>query len=705
MKKITLFSFISLLTISFSASAADETSIVSIVTNSISNVAAPLILPQAITWLGSFLALQFFMNNYRLLKNGSDIPEVIAKLAGSLAWGGFVIYLINNGPDFINSVGNGVLSKYAPDIPGPGAIIASTLGICTTLIAAIFAIGIVHTAIAILLVNAVFIIFGVGIYMAIKIAMLSLELGLIVMLSPLSFSFLGLDALKDQGIAPLKSLISLVYRIILLGVICGAFGQVIDVTSSSLSSISWTNPTSWPNAINIILSMLCAYPVIGYFVFKSDAIASSLASGSTNMGPADVASAAATGASVASGGSSLANSAAKGPMAMSQVLSNMMGGGSVADASGRGSGQTPSGPAPTRSASMSAGATSTPSHGGGGRGDDGGAAPVRPAPGEQSNSGDSTIGEAPARSSLEKNATEHDSTQTDASSQDKEMADVSSEQGSALAANDSDLGGAAAPVRAGNGAGNAPSASSASGAPPRGAAGSSGIVGGPPTRSTSVGSARSGVAEGVGSRGGAVQSGVDSASDGALANAGKVMQGGLAARGGGDLGRANATAGGGAPARSNSPGSGSMPGATGNVAAGSGDAPARQASGGVKDSNTGSNNSGYSGKSEEGIPDAAQAIGQNGGAAAPVDAGGNGSGNAEPGNAPARSSGADDPGSGANASIGGAADQKMDKVLEALAQSQQPRKRTATEGLRELGEHMEKEKVATHISINTNHSD
>jgi len=74
---------------------------------------------------------------------------------------------------------------------------------------------------------------------------------------------------------------------------------------------------------------LGGYLLPAYLTFKSDSIAASLASGTTSMGTADVASAAAAGAAmgaaVVSGGSAAAGAASSAPQPMSNFLSKMAG--------------------------------------------------------------------------------------------------------------------------------------------------------------------------------------------------------------------------------------------------------------------------------------------------------------------------------------------------------------------------------------------
>jgi type IV secretion system protein TrbL len=354
------------------------------------------LMSQAMIWLGVFMALQFTITNLGLLKSGADIEAVIGKLIGSLMWFGICVYVLENGPAFIDSVGTGILNKFASNIPTPGSLLASTLSLCTLILAGIVATGssiagFGNSSLGMTLVYILFIVFSVGMLLAIKVFMLTLELGLVVLLSPLSFSFLGLNALKDQGIAPFKSLISLVYRIILLGIVCAAADNIFALTETSIKSFSFSDPTKWGDVIEAFFSAIFAFPFLGYLAHKSDSIAASLSSGSTNLGAADIAGAAAAGAAagaVAAGaGAAIAGTK---PTAMSEVISKMMGGGSASNANPMGSMSniTPPPPKPSSSASLS----------GGGNGNQ---YPARPAPVEGEGSpaaGDSSPPPSPASS-------------------------------------------------------------------------------------------------------------------------------------------------------------------------------------------------------------------------------------------------------------------------------------------------------------------
>lgn len=320
---------------------------------------------KAISWLAIFASLQFLMTNYSVLKSDGDIQAVIAKAAGSFAWLAVCIYLITNGPEFIKNVGNEMFSMLGVTLPTPGSIIASTIAVVSgiaVLAVAVGGVGVVgSTTGGMLLVYVLLFILAIGMFFAFKIFMVQLELGLVVMLSPLSFSFLGLNALKDQGIAPFKALISLAYRILLMTLILSAFTQVSDVVSASFAGMTKVTilTTGIGQSMMTILSALGAYMMLAYVFYKSDSIAASLAGGTTSMGTGDVASAAAAGAAagaaITSGGASLAGAASKAPQGMGDVIKAMMGtgGGSVSNASGRGMGGQATGEAPRRPASMS----------------------------------------------------------------------------------------------------------------------------------------------------------------------------------------------------------------------------------------------------------------------------------------------------------------------------------------------------------------
>lgn len=321
----------------------DPTSAISIV-NAAMAPAAGLLKSHALTWLGGFVLVQFVLTNWSLFKSGADIEAIIGKLIGSLSWIGLCLFVLSEGPNFIKGVGEMFFGLFGGGLPDPVAIMASTTAISSILAALAVSVGLVDGTAGQLILYILLFIFGTGMFFAIKIFMVQLELGLVVMLSPLSFSLLGLNALKDQGIAPLKSLISLAYRIILMGVILTAFTEVSDVITGLLKGISAVDMVTngVDTALSIVLGGLGAYALLGYLLYKSDSIAASLAGGGTSMGTADVATSVASGvaAGMAVGASSAAisNAASKTGGSMGDALKVMRNEMGVSNAGGYGSG-------------------------------------------------------------------------------------------------------------------------------------------------------------------------------------------------------------------------------------------------------------------------------------------------------------------------------------------------------------------------------
>ncbi len=294
----------------------------------------------AILWLSSFIMLQFVITNYGLLKSGADIEAVFAKFVGSFLWFAVCWYLVLNGSEFVDKVGKSFFStasglgiSYSPgDLLDKGVSVGANMITAVQKAAGITDFGsVIITGIC-----GVFILLVMAL-IALKVFLMKTELALVVMISPISFAFLGLDALKDQGIAPFKSLISLLYRILILGVLIECADYVTSDAAASITSIydnaAWYTKITgigngiWPALFNVTMS----YLIIGFLAFKSDSIAASLASGSTNLGTSDLATAAAMGAAVggAIGSAGATLGMGKGPQLMSDFMKQAFGGGSV----------------------------------------------------------------------------------------------------------------------------------------------------------------------------------------------------------------------------------------------------------------------------------------------------------------------------------------------------------------------------------------
>lgn len=82
----------------------------------------------AISWLGAFASLQFFITNYNLLKSDGDLSSAVAKAFAAVAWVGVVIYVINNGPEFLQGVGDQMMGLVG-ELPSPSSIMSKTVAV------------------------------------------------------------------------------------------------------------------------------------------------------------------------------------------------------------------------------------------------------------------------------------------------------------------------------------------------------------------------------------------------------------------------------------------------------------------------------------------------------------------------------------------------------------------------------------------------
>lgn len=335
------------------AETMDPSSAVSIVMESMAP-AVSILQTNAWKWLSVLMLLQLVYTGSKSLFSGGEIDNVWAKFVGSMFWFGMCFYIMENGPSFINNVGNQLFNLVGDGLPNPGSIMSNTTAMSASLAVVAAAVGFFNGTAGQLVLYLMLVVLFIGIFFSIKILMIQLELTLIVFLSPLSFSLLGLNALKDQGIAPLKSLISLGYRIILTSIILSAFYKVDGVVGNIINNISVSDIAAdgVGKVISSLVGGLGAYILLAALLWKSDSIAAGLASGGTSMGTADMAGAVAAG--VAGGMAAHAATAATASAAGNGVssVSEMVKGlrsqaASVQNVGGSGSGASNSPSAPS----------------------------------------------------------------------------------------------------------------------------------------------------------------------------------------------------------------------------------------------------------------------------------------------------------------------------------------------------------------------
>lgn len=322
----------------------------------------------AIQWLSVFMLAQFLITNLGLLKSGADIEAVWGKLVGSLMWFGFCFYLVDNGPDFIKKVGGQIFMEAGTISGAPGIFSAGNLFDWGLRLSQVLMTSVnkadgdgwfptLDFLPSLLTFVSCLIILAVSALIGFKIFVIKIELMITVMMAPLSFSFMALSSLKDQGMAPFKSLISLIYRVMILAVIVSAMEKVGTSLEAAFKAVgAGPSDTVWQP----VFASLMVYALFGYLAWKSDSMAANLASGSTSLGTGDAATAAAAGAAaaaaVATGGAAAVGGGAKAVQAMGDFMKGIGGGGgAIKNASTQGAGGSTSGTAPARPAALSAG--------------------------------------------------------------------------------------------------------------------------------------------------------------------------------------------------------------------------------------------------------------------------------------------------------------------------------------------------------------
>lgn len=315
-----------------------------------------------------------------------DIEMSVGKYAKAFVWLSFLVWLmspsatpvrdgLSNGANFIQTVinqflglastmsGSGGNSFDAGDILNAGlnashnlivSVAKATVGNVGNLILAVALPNVtIFTALMLMAMN-VLILISCG-YIALKVFMVKIDAAIVITITPLSFALAGLDALKETGLAPFKSMLTIIFRIVILASIVAA----IKIVSDNLSNVLDTNAVGGVSDIwSPITAAIFGYILLAFLAHKSDAIAGAMSSGSSMFGSSDVAGAAAigaaVGAAVVTGGASVAAGAAKGAGSMGDFMKNISGntgGGTAKNESGKGVGgqMEPVGDAPQKS--------------------------------------------------------------------------------------------------------------------------------------------------------------------------------------------------------------------------------------------------------------------------------------------------------------------------------------------------------------------
>lgn len=386
MKKLSFFIFTIIL---FSSTALAYDGPIDMVQNAFTSTTEQIFTKlEAASWklLFGLAMLNITIKMVRQLLNQGDLESSLSKFFGSIAWVSICVWLLmpgsssaNNGGDLIQGFVNWFLNVASLVAGGQGTSFSATdvlnLGlyasnnlITSIAQAATGSVANVVTAIAMpitslfavamLMLTNIIILATCG-YIAIKVFMVKIETAIVIAITPISFALLGLDALRDQGMAPLKYTVAVGLRILILGAVVGSTTLVTNNLDSVLAAkVAQGGMTDiWTP----IMAAIFGYVLIAFLAFKSDSIASSLASGSSQMGTADMASAVAAGvaagAAVASGGMAVGSTVAKTGGSMSDFMKSLRSaggdGGGASDAEKAPNSMTDVAPPPSRSSQSS----------------------------------------------------------------------------------------------------------------------------------------------------------------------------------------------------------------------------------------------------------------------------------------------------------------------------------------------------------------
>lgn len=306
--------------------------------------------------LASALVLQWVITHWKDIFNG-ELSSILAKSVGIITWGGISFYMLDHLLLFKDAfLQYTLLSK---DISGvqfdAGSVWSNGVALQNNLVASFnkytgsenFLSALTNIFPAMMLVIVCMLILLCYGFIAFAIFMCTAEFYFMFAVLPIIVPLISLQAFRDQGMAPIKGVIALGLRIIILGLIVKILGNVQTNAVSAFATMD-----KW-HSFDIIFTALGGVFACAVATLSAGKIASSIASGSASFSGADaikggmqLATTAAVGAAAVTGGAaaivSAGNAASKG------AIGAASGAGKIAGAiSGRNNlGVSPGGGAP-----------------------------------------------------------------------------------------------------------------------------------------------------------------------------------------------------------------------------------------------------------------------------------------------------------------------------------------------------------------------
>lgn len=244
----------------------------------------------AIRTLSAALLIQWVLTHWRELFSG-ELTSLLPKAIGAMMWGAVAFWAIGN-QAILSGMFDGYL-KLATGISGvnfnPSAIWSNGVNLQNNLVAGFNTstgadsfLGAIQNFIPALwiMIACLVTLISYG-FVAFTVFMAVSEFWLMFAVTPIAIAMLGIVAFRDQGMAPLKGVISLGLRIIILGLILKVLGNVQETATAAFAALPDEDPmeTIWYTLGGVFACAVMA--------LNAGKIASGIASGSSNFSGGD----------------------------------------------------------------------------------------------------------------------------------------------------------------------------------------------------------------------------------------------------------------------------------------------------------------------------------------------------------------------------------------------------------------------------------
>lgn len=249
------------------------------------------LLPKATKIFGALFMIQWFLKHWKSAFTG-EIPTMLAKSVGAILWGSFCLWILASPFDPINAIFNFFASASGSGFTiNPDDIFDQGINTTHNMLGT-FAQGIGITQDsdtldkigalaknflpAMIIAFCAILTFLCFVFMAVAALMVKAELAMVLACAPITFMFMGLDATRETGVAPLKSALALGYRALIIGVIAGVGTGLAPKWAADFVNVSTDNfdPLWTATGGAIVLVAL---------TFQAGRIAAALASGSAAL--------------------------------------------------------------------------------------------------------------------------------------------------------------------------------------------------------------------------------------------------------------------------------------------------------------------------------------------------------------------------------------------------------------------------------------